>query len=125
MISEIKARARGSWAEVISNNCEVALESLNGQHGPCPCCGGKDRFRVFDDFAETGGVICNQCGSFPDGISTTAWLRNCSCKDAVKLLADYFHINGVTRLNATDSGRGACDCIYLALLGSLSLNKPH
>jgi putative DNA primase/helicase len=125
MISEIKARARGSWAEVISNNCEVALESLNGQHGPCPCCGGKDRFRVFDDFAETGGVICNQCGSFPDGISTTAWLRSYGCKEAVKLLADYFHISGVAKSQLTDGERSIRGRVYQMIIESLSLSDGH
>jgi len=125
MIAQIKARARGSWAEVISNTCGTSLDSLNGQHGPCPSCQGKDRFRVFDDFADTGGTICNQCGSFADGISTVAWLRNCDCREAVKILADHFHISPATKPQMTDSERSVRDRIYRAILGSLSLKKHH
>lgn len=34
---------------------------LSGKHGPCPWCGGKDRFR-FSDFKDRGWWVCNQCG---------------------------------------------------------------
>lgn len=35
---------------------------LNNKHGPCPACGGKDRYR-FDNKRGRGDWICNQCGS--------------------------------------------------------------
>jgi len=35
---------------------------LNGEHQPCPFCGGKDRFR-FTDHQGLGFWFCNQCGS--------------------------------------------------------------
>ena len=38
------------------------LKLLNGKHGPCPFCGGKDRFR-FTDYRGNGEWICNQCGA--------------------------------------------------------------
>jgi putative DNA primase/helicase len=34
----------------------------NGKHGPCPVCGGVDRFR-FDDREGRGTWYCNQCGA--------------------------------------------------------------
>jgi putative DNA primase/helicase len=40
---------------------------LSSRHGPCPMCGGKDRFR-FDDKNGAGTWICNQCGA-GDGIA--------------------------------------------------------
>lgn len=52
--------ARGRWYEIL-----IALgvdESyLVNRHGPCPICGGKDRYR-FDDKDGTGSYYCNQCG---------------------------------------------------------------
>lgn len=33
---------------------------MGKKHGPCPLCGGKDRYR-FTDYKKTGGYICNQC----------------------------------------------------------------
>ena len=35
---------------------------LRNKHGPCPMCGGKDRFR-YDDKDGRGSWICNQCGA--------------------------------------------------------------
>lgn len=35
---------------------------LRRKHGPCPTCGGKDRFR-FDNRHGRGDWICNQCGA--------------------------------------------------------------
>lgn len=37
-------------------------ESLTGKHGPCPLCGGKDRFR-FDDKDGRGTYYCGGCGA--------------------------------------------------------------
>jgi putative DNA primase/helicase len=39
----------------------VAEKFLRNKHGPCPICGGKDRFR-FDNLAR-GAFICSQCGA--------------------------------------------------------------
>ena len=35
---------------------------LVNRHGPCPVCGGKDRFR-YDDKDGGGTFFCNQCGA--------------------------------------------------------------
>jgi putative DNA primase/helicase len=53
-------RARGHWREVLP---ALGVEEcfLTGRHGPCPICGGKDRFR-FTDKEGDGWYFCNQCG---------------------------------------------------------------
>ena len=52
--------ARGHWREIL-----LALGAeerfLTGRNGPCPVCGGKDRFR-FTDWNQDGWYFCNQCG---------------------------------------------------------------
>ncbi len=53
-------RARGRWLEILPL-MGVSLSFLRNKHGPCPMCGGKDRFR-FDDKAGDGTYYCNQCG---------------------------------------------------------------
>lgn len=54
-------KAKGKWRGIlISLGVDQAF--LTGKHGPCPCCGGKDRFR-FDDKLQMGNWICGQCGS--------------------------------------------------------------
>jgi len=56
-------RARGRWAEILPR-LGIARRFLQNRHGPCPLCGGKDRFR-FDDRDGSGSYFCNQCGPGP------------------------------------------------------------
>ena len=46
-----------------------------GKHVPCPVHGGRDGFRIFPDVAETGGGICNTCGSFANGFALLMWIN--------------------------------------------------
>ncbi len=52
---------RGRWVSILSE-LGVSPKFLSPKHGPCPMCGGKDRFR-FDDKDGKGTWICNHCGS--------------------------------------------------------------
>lgn len=56
-------RARGRWLEILPQ-LGIAMAFLRNRHGPCPICGGKDRFR-FDDKNGEGTYYCNQCGPGP------------------------------------------------------------
>jgi putative DNA primase/helicase len=60
MISTVE-RARGRWTEILPL-LGVAVTLLRNRHGPCPICGGKDRFR-YDDKNGDGTYFCNQCGA--------------------------------------------------------------
>ena len=53
-------RARGRWREILPL-LGIETRFLQNKHGPCPLCGGKDRFR-FDDRDGSGSYYCNQCG---------------------------------------------------------------
>lgn len=52
---------KGKWPGVLLE-LGVKKEFLDGYHGPCPFCGGEDRFR-FDNWEGNGTYYCNQCGS--------------------------------------------------------------
>src|SRR5690242_16634792 len=54
-------RAQGRWKEILPR-FGVDSGYLKNRHGPCPLCGGKDRFR-FDDKEGSGSYFCNQCGA--------------------------------------------------------------
>jgi putative DNA primase/helicase len=58
---EIHARLGSSWPDVLAR-LGIPETSLRNKHGPCPACGGKDRFR-FDNKRGRGDFICNQCGA--------------------------------------------------------------
>lgn len=53
-------RARGRWREILPQ-LGIDTSYLRNKHGPCPLCGGTDRFR-WDDKDGSGGYYCNQCG---------------------------------------------------------------
>jgi putative DNA primase/helicase len=50
-----------SWPAVLEQ-LGIEVEFLRNRHGPCPACGGRDRYR-FDDREGRGTWICNQCGA--------------------------------------------------------------
>lgn len=52
-------RAVGRWPEILSQ-LGIDPSHLRNRHGPCPICGGKDRFR-FDDKGGTGSWYCEGC----------------------------------------------------------------
>lgn len=52
--------AKGKWKGILLE-LGVPASALSGRHGPCPMCGGTDRFR-FDNKGGDGTYYCNQCG---------------------------------------------------------------
>ncbi|MEP3481606.1 MAG: phage/plasmid primase, P4 family [Fuerstiella sp.] len=89
---QVKWRAAGGWSSVILALCPGVNDShLSGQHGPCPRCGGSDRFRVFDDFANTGGATCNQCFSVSnqDGFAFLQWYNGWTFPRALDAVAKF------------------------------------
>lgn len=88
---DIRRRAAGRWPDILRTVCGLSDSQLNPRvHGPCPQCGGTDRFRPLDDYAETGGLFCNQCFSTRngDGFAAIQWLNNVTFNGALKLVAD-------------------------------------
>ena len=54
-------RARHRWLEILPR-LGIDRQFLQNKHGPCPLCGGKDRYR-FDDKDGSGSYYCHQCGA--------------------------------------------------------------
>lgn len=57
--AELYGAARGKWYLILTQI--LGKEFLTGNHGPCPICGGRDRFR-WDDKDGEGGYYCSGCG---------------------------------------------------------------
>lgn len=55
----IREAARGRWRDTIYQVLGIVVRP-DGRHGPCPACGGRDRFRC-DDRNGSGSWYCNQC----------------------------------------------------------------
>lgn len=82
-VSDVAAAACGHWPELLA---AVGIDiPRRGKHGPCPACGGKDRFRL-DDMRGRGTWICNQCGS-GDGLDLVCRVLSTTPKAAAELLA--------------------------------------
>jgi 5S rRNA maturation endonuclease (ribonuclease M5) len=94
----IKDQARGKWRGILTS-LGMALPATAKQHGPCPTCGGKDRF-LFDDVDGRGTWFCNQCiPQAGDGLALVQNVRGCDFPHALKLVADalgYQQCNGDT-----------------------------
>ena len=62
----LKDRAQGRWSGILPA-LGIGESFLTGKHGPCPLCGGKDRWR-WDNLEGRGTWICSKCGA-GDGIA--------------------------------------------------------
>ena len=60
----------------------VAATNGGEYAGPCPNCGGHDRFRVWQ---ETGRYWCRQCARSGDCIQYLRDFRGCSFRDAARI----------------------------------------
>ncbi len=81
----------GRWPEIISSLASIDPAFLDGRHHECPKCGGTDRFRAFDDFANSGGMICNQCFDKDngDGLAALMWLTGNPFRDVLSSVATH------------------------------------
>ena len=60
-MSAMREIAKGHWQEILPE-FGIPHNYLVNKHGPCPMCGGRDRWR-FDDKSGNGTYYCSQCGS--------------------------------------------------------------
>lgn len=75
--------ARGRWVGILSS-LGVGDNFLRNRHGPCPFCGGKDRYR-FDDKDGNGTWFCSACGH-GRGIEFLMRFKACDFKAACALI---------------------------------------
>ncbi len=103
---EMKAAAQGRWAEIWA---ALGVPDLPppGQHGPCPGCGGRDRFRLVPEDAEHGGWICGQGGNPTggDGLELLCHVHGWKKGEALKVVAGYLGILPDTSPQARQQAR--------------------
>lgn len=86
---DVRGNATGRWTEILTH-FGLPAEALDGRHQPCPKCGGTDRWRVFDDFDEKGGAICNVClQNAGDGFQVAAWWTGKKFADVVNEIGEF------------------------------------
>lgn len=79
---QVRDAALGRWKELIFPSFAITVPVQKNKHGPCPICGGTDRFRC-DDKQGKGTYICNQCGA-GDGFELIVKARNYSHAEVLK-----------------------------------------
>ena len=85
-----RAGARGRWAAIFTE-LQVPEELLSGAHGPCPKCGGTDRFR-YTNYQNNGDYFCNGCGP-GDGFDIIQAVKSCDFKTAAGLVDEVLKTN--------------------------------
>jgi hypothetical protein len=97
------------WPEVFSRLAELpafsALSEVSpdaSESGFCPIHGGDsgEAFHVYPDFAETGGCVCNSCGSFASGTA---------------FLAAFAATKGVSRDSLAETLEGVAESLGLSV----------
>jgi len=97
-VSDVRDAAIDHWPEVLAT---LGIEvPRGGKHGPCPVCGGNDRFRL-DDKGGRGTWICNQCGA-DDGIALVSRVVGKPVKEAAALVAGAL---GLTHVDLSEAER--------------------
>jgi putative DNA primase/helicase len=100
---EVRQAASGNWHEVLQQ-CGVDGRFLKNSHGPCPGCGGDNRFR-FDNQEGRGTFICNQrTPKAGDGFDLLGHVHGWSFPDALHHVAELLGIDPSRRrgrLNAS------------------------
>lgn len=84
-LDAVLAAAQGRWPDVLTR-MGLDAERLVNRHGPCPACGGTDRFR-FDDKDGRGTWYCNACGA-GDGLKLLQVVHGWSCGKAMHEVAE-------------------------------------
>jgi Zinc-binding domain of primase-helicase len=86
---EVRAAANGKWADVLGwLGVNTAL--LENKHGPCPGCGGNDRFR-WDDKGGEGTWLCSQGGGGTisgDGLALLMHVTGKEWKDCLQMVGE-------------------------------------
>jgi len=82
----LSQRVLGRWPGILTA-LGVSSKALRNKHGPCPMCGGKDRFR-FDNKGGRGTWICSQCGA-GDGVDLVKRLLNADFKEAARAIEQH------------------------------------
>lgn len=80
-------RARGRWREILPQ-LGIPITCLVNKHGPCPLCGGRDRFR-YDDRDGSGTYYCHQCGAGSGIIMVRkkhGWDHRTACDEVDKII---------------------------------------
>lgn len=103
MRETVADRCQDRWPSVLMA-LGMSPKFLRNIHGPCPMCGGTDRWR-FPDWNGSGSYWCNSCGH-GNGVDLVMMWKGCNFVEAVKLIEG---VIGGARLSVRRPTDGAYD----------------
>lgn len=115
-VKDVKQQAMGKWHDILSHLCPNLTDALSkpGKHVDCTIHGGKKDFRLYRDYAQTGGGVCT-CGNYNDGFDLLCAVNNCTLDEAVTDVADILGLtNGVPTVNLRSVTKPVIDPVVVA-----------
>lgn len=100
---QVRDAASGRWRDLLFPAFGIDVPSSRTKHGPCPICGGKDRFRC-DDKQGKGSWICNQCGA-GDGFALIEKARGMNYSDVLRECAARLGLDALSTITDDDRRR--------------------
>lgn len=117
IFESVKKQARHQWNDLLVA-AGIDAKALVNVHGPCPGCGGKDRFR-FDNLDGNGTFICSQGNGnnlSGDGFKLLQHVGVANCpRDALKFVSNALDNNQI------DAHSSHTEYIYCRPDGSTNL----
>ncbi len=99
--SAVARAASGNWSSIIQalskcnydwSNAIAKADRRSKSGNPCPVHGGKDGFRLFHDFHETGGAFSQRDGAFSDGFKLLSWINDEKIGQVLEEVAEFLAI---------------------------------
>lgn len=97
---QVRDAALGKWKDLIFPAFAITVPAKKNQHGPCPICGGTDRFRC-DDKQGKGTWICSQCNA-GDGFELIVKARGIDRADVLKEIGAVLGLSSETKVTDAD-----------------------
>lgn len=97
---QVRDAAQGNWKDLIFPAFAITVPAKKNQHGPCPICGGTDRFRC-DDKQGKGTWICSQCNA-GDGFELIVKARGIDRADVLKEIGAVLGLSSETKVTDAD-----------------------
>ncbi|PVZ89997.1 hypothetical protein C9426_01035 [Serratia sp. S1B] len=97
---QVRDAAQNNWKDLIFPAFAITVPGKKTQHGPCPICGGTDRFRC-DDKQGKGTFICSQCGA-GDGFELIVKARGIDRADVLKEVGAVLGLSSETKVTEAD-----------------------
>ena len=99
---EVLNAAKGRAVDILRDVAGIPADILDGDHHPCPKCGGKDRFRLID--RDRGAVYCNQCFNRKNGdfLAAVMWFKEITFPETLGQVAEYLGLNPEEGLEAAE-----------------------